>query len=71
MFSLFSFLEPDIIMEIIKKATVDSAAPANLITSIRAVANLFKSSGYHSWLQKHRSEVSLTKIWFILNSQYQ
>ncbi|OWM89209.1 phospholipase A-2-activating protein isoform X2 [Punica granatum] len=49
--------ENDIHMEIIKKATVDPSATANLLTSIRAVANLFKSSAYYSWLQKHRSEI--------------
>ncbi|KAK4798160.1 hypothetical protein SAY86_030486 [Trapa natans] len=49
--------ENDILMYVINKATEEHALPANLITSIRAVANLFKSSGYHSWLQKHRSEI--------------
>ncbi|KAJ7978396.1 Phospholipase A-2-activating protein [Quillaja saponaria] len=31
--------------------------PANLLTSVRAVANLFKNSCYYNWLLKHRSEI--------------
>ncbi|MED6204151.1 hypothetical protein PIB30_006212 [Stylosanthes scabra] len=49
--------ENDILMEVIKKVTSNSAIPANLLTSIRTVTNLFKNSCYHGWLQKHRSEV--------------
>ncbi|KAK9287518.1 hypothetical protein L1049_015939 [Liquidambar formosana] len=49
--------ENDILMDMIKKVTSIPALPANLLTSIRAVANLFKNSFFHNWLQKHRSEI--------------
>ncbi|XP_057456367.1 uncharacterized protein LOC130747441 [Lotus japonicus] len=49
--------ENDILMELIKKVTINPTIPANLLTSIRAVTNLFKNSCYYNWLQKHRSEV--------------
>ncbi|KAL1324118.1 phospholipase A-2-activating protein [Arachis ipaensis] len=49
--------ENDILMEVIKKVTSNSSIPANLLTSIRTVTNLFKNSCYYGWLQKHRSEV--------------
>nr|GFB83849.1 phospholipase A2-activating protein [Tanacetum cinerariifolium] len=48
--------ENDIFMELIKKVTSSPLAP-NLLTSLRAVVNLFKNSGYHLWLQKHRVEI--------------
>ncbi|XP_047149690.1 uncharacterized protein LOC124821792 [Vigna umbellata] len=49
--------ENDIIVEVIKKVTVSPTIPANLLTSIRAVTNLFRNSCYYNWLQKHRSEI--------------
>ncbi|XP_076950188.1 uncharacterized protein LOC143623090 [Bidens hawaiensis] len=48
--------EKDTFMELIRKVT-SSPLPPNLLTSIRAVVNLFKNSGYHPWLQKHRVEI--------------
>ncbi|WVZ04183.1 hypothetical protein V8G54_024989 [Vigna mungo] len=48
---------PDIIVEVIKKVTVSPTISANLLTSIRAVTNLFRNSCYYNWLQKHRSEI--------------
>lgn len=48
--------ENDIFMDLIKKVT-SNPLPANLLTSIRAVVNLFKNSGFHFWLQKHRVEI--------------
>ena len=48
---------PDVFVELAKKVT-SSPLPPNLLTSIRAVANLFKNSMYHDWLQKKRAEVS-------------
>ncbi|KAI3755551.1 hypothetical protein L1987_55354 [Smallanthus sonchifolius] len=48
--------ENDTFMELIKKVT-SSPLPPNVLTSIRAVVNLFKNSGYHLWLQKHRVEI--------------
>ncbi|XP_021282644.1 phospholipase A-2-activating protein [Herrania umbratica] len=47
----------DVLMEMIKKVTTDPALPANLLTSIRAITNLFKDSCYYGWLQKNRSEI--------------
>ncbi|XVF44937.1 hypothetical protein PTKIN_Ptkin02bG0163200 [Pterospermum kingtungense] len=47
----------DVLMEMIMKVTADPALPANLLTSIRAVTNLFKNSCYYDWLQKHRSDI--------------
>ncbi|XP_052733589.1 uncharacterized protein LOC108340503 isoform X2 [Vigna angularis] len=49
--------ENDIVVEVIKKVTVSPTVPANLLTSIRAVTNLFRNSCYYNWLQKHRSEI--------------
>ncbi|XP_027353628.1 phospholipase A-2-activating protein [Abrus precatorius] len=49
--------ENDILMEVIEKVTRNPAIPANLLTSIRVVTNLFKNSCYYNWLQKHRSEI--------------
>ncbi|KAG4988424.1 hypothetical protein AAZX31_11G118400 [Glycine max] len=49
--------ENDILMEVIKKVTVNPTIPANLLTSIRAVTNLFRNLCYYNWLQKHRSEI--------------
>ncbi|KAK6241231.1 hypothetical protein QUC31_015103 [Theobroma cacao] len=47
----------DVLMEMIKKVTTDPALPANLLTSIRAITNIFKDSCYYGWLQKNRSEI--------------
>ncbi|KAM3743055.1 hypothetical protein ACB098_07G116300 [Castanea mollissima] len=49
--------ENGVLSEIIKKVTTNPAIPANLLTSIRAVTNLFKNSCFYNWLQKHRSEI--------------
>ncbi|CAA2957421.1 phospholipase A-2-activating, partial [Olea europaea subsp. europaea] len=47
----------DTIMELIKKVTASPPLPANLLTSLRAVTNLFKSSCFHEWLRLHRMEI--------------
>ncbi|KAL2983533.1 hypothetical protein AAZX31_12G043600 [Glycine max] len=47
----------NILMEVIKKVTVNPTIPANLLTSIRVVTNLFRNLCYYNWLQKHRSEI--------------
>ncbi|XP_042494944.1 phospholipase A-2-activating protein [Macadamia integrifolia] len=47
----------DVLVEIIKKVTVIPPLPANILTAIRAVTNLFKHSCFYPWLQIHRSEV--------------
>ncbi|KAF3435623.1 hypothetical protein FNV43_RR22714 [Rhamnella rubrinervis] len=56
---LFQHVEAnnDILMEIIKKVVENSSVPANLLTSIRVVVNLFKNSCFYNWLQRHHSEV--------------
>lgn len=51
-------------MDLIKKVT-NNPLPPNLLTSIRAVVNLFKNSSFHLWLQNHRVEVSF--IYFCPN----
>lgn len=47
----------DALLEIIKKATSSPVIPANLLTSLRAVTNLFKNPSFHQWLHHHRSEI--------------
>ncbi|XP_024034660.1 phospholipase A-2-activating protein isoform X3 [Citrus clementina] len=47
----------DVLMEMIEKVSSNPTLPANLLTGIRAVTNLFKNSSWYSWLQKHRSEI--------------
>ncbi|CAH1448867.1 unnamed protein product [Lactuca virosa] len=48
--------ENDIFMDLIKKVT-NNPLPPNLLTSIRAVVNLFKNSSFHIWLHNHRVEI--------------
>nr|GMD16360.1 phospholipase A-2-activating protein [Ipomoea batatas] len=47
----------DTLIELIKKVTVNPPLPANLLTSIRAVTNLFKNSMFYDWLIKNRGEI--------------
>ncbi|KAJ4965719.1 hypothetical protein NE237_017568 [Protea cynaroides] len=49
--------QSDVLMQIITKVTVPPALPTSLLTSVRAVTNLFKHSYFYPWLQIHRSEV--------------
>ncbi|XP_010999293.1 PREDICTED: phospholipase A-2-activating protein-like [Populus euphratica] len=49
--------ENDILMEMIKRIATNPPLPPNLLTGIRAVTNLFKNLSYHTWLQKHQSEI--------------
>ncbi|OAY25488.1 phospholipase A-2-activating protein [Manihot esculenta] len=49
--------ESDILMEVIKRVTINSPLPPNILTSMRAVTNLFKNSCYYNWLLRHRSEI--------------
>ncbi|GKV19763.1 hypothetical protein SLEP1_g29984 [Rubroshorea leprosula] len=49
--------ENDVLVEMVKRVTTDPALPPNLLTSIRAITNLFKNSPYQNWLQKHRSDI--------------
>ncbi|KNA10607.1 hypothetical protein SOVF_142770 [Spinacia oleracea] len=47
----------DALMELIKKVTMSPVIPANILTGLRALNNLFKNTGFHQWLQFHRSEI--------------
>lgn len=47
----------DALLEMIKKATSNPVTPANVLTSLRVVTNLFRNPCFHQWLQYHRSEV--------------
>ncbi|ERN17592.1 phospholipase A-2-activating protein isoform X2 [Amborella trichopoda] len=47
----------DVLAETFRKATTSPAQLGNQLTSIRTVVNLFKSSGFHNWLQHHRDEI--------------
>ncbi|KAM7252359.1 hypothetical protein ACFE04_024242 [Oxalis oulophora] len=47
----------DSLIEMIQKVTAGPVLPANLLTSVRTLTNLFKNSFYHNWLQGHRSEI--------------
>ncbi|KAJ4716457.1 Phospholipase A-2-activating protein [Melia azedarach] len=47
----------DALMEMIEKVTANPTLPANLLTGIRTVTNLFKNSSYYHWLQQHRGEI--------------
>ncbi|XP_047941703.1 phospholipase A-2-activating protein isoform X1 [Salvia hispanica] len=49
--------QDDIVIEVIKKVTASPPLPANLLTCLRAVTNLFKNTCYHEWLLNHRAEV--------------
>ncbi|KAL6209650.1 hypothetical protein ACLB2K_020590 [Fragaria x ananassa] len=49
--------ENDLLWEMIKNAAMNHSVPANLLTSVRVVTNLFKNSSFHNWLQLHRSEI--------------
>ncbi|KAL9174046.1 hypothetical protein ABFS82_02G026600 [Erythranthe guttata] len=46
-----------IVIELIKKITASSPLPANLLTSLRAVTNMFKNGYFNEWLLLHRSEI--------------
>lgn len=47
----------DALLEMIKKATSSPVIPANALTSLRTVTNLFKNPCFHQWLHCHRSEI--------------
>ncbi|XP_041998802.1 phospholipase A-2-activating protein-like [Salvia splendens] len=49
--------QDDIVIEVIKKVTASPPLPANLLTCLRAVTNLFKNTCYHEWLLNNRAEV--------------
>ncbi|XP_021738565.1 phospholipase A-2-activating protein-like [Chenopodium quinoa] len=47
----------DALIELIKKVTMSPVIPANVLTGLRALNNLFKNTSFHQWLQYHRSEI--------------
>ncbi|RID71793.1 hypothetical protein BRARA_C03714, partial [Brassica rapa] len=47
----------DLLLDVIKKVTEDSALPANLLTTVRVLVNLFKNPSFHYWLQRHHSQI--------------
>lgn len=47
----------DIVIELIKKVIASSPLPANLLTCLRVVANLFKNACFYEWLLNHRVEI--------------
>ncbi|GAB2267294.1 hypothetical protein Dimus_002279 [Dionaea muscipula] len=47
----------DTLLAIIKKVTASPAIPANTLTSLRLMTNLFKDSRFHQWLQHNRTEI--------------
>lgn len=49
--------EHDIVIELIKKVTSSPPLPANLLTCLRAVTNLFKNTCFYEWLLNHRVEI--------------
>jgi phospholipase A-2-activating protein len=49
--------QSDLLLDLIKKVTEDSALPANLLTTVRVLVNLFKNSSFHYWLQTHHSQI--------------
>ncbi|KAG7533398.1 PUL domain [Arabidopsis thaliana x Arabidopsis arenosa] len=49
--------QSDLLLDLIKKVTEDSALPANLLTTVRVMVNLFKNSSFHYWLQTHHSQI--------------
>lgn len=59
MLTVYILVCPDALMELIKKVTMSPVIPANILTGLRALNNLFKNTGFHQWLQFHRSEVCL------------
>ncbi|CAM8998450.1 unnamed protein product [Rhodiola kirilowii] len=45
------------LMHLIKRADITSSSPANLLTTIRALVNLFKDSNFHNCVAGARSEI--------------
>lgn len=57
----------DVLLDIVRKVAENISVPAILLTSIRLVTNLFKSSCYLHWLQRHLGEV---KKWELAKLSY-
>jgi len=47
----------DVLMETFRKAVAPPVQPANLLTILKAVTNLFDSSCLHQWLRIHCAEI--------------
>lgn len=62
-----TIIRSDLLLDVIKKVTEDSALPANLLTTVRVLVNLFKNSSFHYWLQTNHSQVStISFLWFYI-----
>jgi hypothetical protein len=48
----------DVLMETLRKAVAPPVQPANLLTILKALTNLFDNSCLHQWLRTHSAEVS-------------
>ena len=56
--SFAPYVVSDVLMETFRKAVAPPVQPANLLTILKAVTNLFDSSCLHQWLRIHCAEVS-------------
>ena len=56
--SFAPYVVSDVLMETFRKAVAPPLQPANLLTILKAVTNLFDSSCLHQWLRIHCAEVS-------------
>ncbi|GER50394.1 transducin family protein / WD-40 repeat family protein [Striga asiatica] len=65
--------ENDTIVELIRKVAANPPLPANLLTSLRALTNLFKNTSYNDWLLAHRVEIldAFSSCWSSTNKNVQ
>ncbi|CAA0816978.1 transducin family protein / WD-40 repeat family protein, partial [Striga hermonthica] len=63
----------DTIIELIRKVAANPPLPANLLTSLRALTNLFKNTSYNDWLLAHRAEIldAFSSCWSSSNKNVQ
>lgn len=47
----------DALLQMVKKVTMNPVIPANVLTGLRALTNMFKNPCFHQWIQYHRSEI--------------
>ncbi|WVZ61723.1 hypothetical protein U9M48_011552 [Paspalum notatum var. saurae] len=53
----FVHVVSDVLMETFRKAVAPPVQPANLLTVLKAVTNLFDKSCLHQWLRTHSAEI--------------
>jgi hypothetical protein len=56
--SVTPYVVSDVLMETLRKAVAPPVQPANLLTILKALTNLFDNSCLHQWLRTHSAEVS-------------